>query len=288
MSHERVAVLIAACVKWVDLSPQIDPLHGTVEPRPHGAGLSESDLAAVETALLFAQAWDAEVVVATVGPPEADGALRELLAAGAHRAVRVHADGQHGPVEPTSPEVARLLVAAWGDARPDLVVCGDASVDRGSGAVPAYLAHELGAAQALGLIGVEPSGHGRLSALRRLDGARREQLSLEAPAVVSVEGSVATLRRAPLAATLEARGRPVEVHEVRLADEADEPRLHPWRPRPRVLPPPAGERPLDRIVALTGAHVERTPPRTLVLDPPEAAAAILAQLREWGYLADED
>jgi len=99
---------------------------------------------------------------------------------------------------------------------------------------------------------------------------------------------VATLRRAPLDATLEARGRAVEVHEVRLADEADEPRLHPWRPRPRVLPPPTGERPLDRIVALTGAHVERTPPRTLVLDPPEAAAAILAQLREWGYLADED
>jgi hypothetical protein len=37
-------------------------------------------------------------------------------------------------------------------------------------------------------------------------------------------------------------------------------------------------------VALTGALSERTPPRSLVLDPPEAAAAIVAQLREWGYL----
>ena len=281
-------MLIAACVKWVDLNPDIDPLRGTVEARPHGAGLSEADHAAVELALRIAEQWGGEVVVTCAGPPEADAALRELLGAGAQRALRVEPESPHGAVAPTSAEVARMLVDAWGDARPDLVVCGDASVDRGSGSVPAFVAHELGAAQALGLVEVTPEQPGRLTAVRRLDGARREVLAVGTPAVVSVEGSVATLRRAPLSAVLAARDREVEVHRVLRADAGEEPRLRPWRPRPRALPAPEGDRALERIVALTGAHVERTPPRTLVLDPPEAAEAILAQLREWGYLADED
>lgn len=281
--------LVGACVKWVDLNPEIDPLHGSVEHRRHGAGFSESDQAAVETALRLAEEWGAQVVVACFGPEAADGALRELLACGASRAVRIEPADEHD-AEVTSAEVARLLAGVWSDAsdRPDVVVCGDASVDRGSGAVPAFLAHELGAAQALGLIEVTVDGT-RLHALRRLDGARRERLRIEAPAVLSVEGAVADLRRAPLSATLATRSAPIEVHRVQGAHGAsgDQPRLHPWRPRPRVLPPPEGDRALDRIVALTGALVDRTPPRTLELDPPDAARAILDQLREWGYLSQE-
>lgn len=281
-------MLIAACVKWVDLHPEIDPLHGTVEHLPHGSGFSEADLAAVETALRLGDSWRAEVVVACVGPSQAERALRDLVAAGVDRCVRVQVEGHHASPSPTSGEVARLLSELWStDRRPDVVVCGNASADRGSGAVPAYLAHELGAAQALGLIEVDAGEAGHLLALRRLDGGRRERLRVAAPAVVSVEGSVATLRRAPLAGTLAARGATVEVHAARGADPAEPARLHPWRPRPRVVPPPTGERALDRIVALTGALVDRTPPRTLTLDPPDAADAILSQLREWGYLPDE-
>jgi hypothetical protein len=40
-------------------------------------------------------------------------------------------------------------------------------------------------------------------------------------------------------------------------------------------------------VQLTGALVDRTPPRTLELEPAAAAEAIIDQLREWGYLAPD-
>lgn len=288
---------IAVCVKWVDLNPDIDPLHGTVEERPHGAGWSSSDLSAVEVALRLGERWGAEVLVACVGPPSADGPLRELLAAGADRALRIEVEGAHGVDGPPSGDVARLLDAAWASSPPDVVVCGDASVDRGSGSVPAFLAHEMGAAQALGLVAVDPldpvdpdaaTGAAAVRATRRLDGGRREELTIAAPAVLSVEGSVATLRRAPLAATLARRDASIEVHSAHLPAAGDEPRLHPWRPRARALPGPVGERALDRIVALTGALVDRTPPRTLELAPHDAAAAILDQLREWGYLPRAD
>ena len=77
-------------------------------------------------------------------------------------------------------------------------------MDRGTGSVPAFLAHELGNAQALGLVEVD-TGHAvdravDCACVRRLDGGRREVLDVAAPAVLSVEGSVRRLRRAPLAA----------------------------------------------------------------------------------------
>lgn len=284
------ARVIAACVKWADLRPEIDPLLGSVTTGAHGAGISESDRAAVEVALATASAWGdggaaaASVVVVCLGPPQAEAALREFLACGADRVVRVDVAASIA-----SNEVAALLAAvlAPADLEADLVVCGDVSADRGSGSVPAFLAHELGHAQALGLIAVDASVDGVLQAVRRLDGARRERLRVTTPAVISVEGSVADLRRASLAATLAAREAEIELRTPRVVVAADPIRLHPWRPRSRVLAPPEGADALDRIVQLTGAFVDRTPPRTLVLEPAAAAAAVLDQLRVWGYLDAE-
>jgi hypothetical protein len=40
----------------------------------------------------------------------------------------------------------------------------------------------------------------------------------------------------------------------------------------------------ERILALTRALVDRTPPELVTLDPAAAADRVLAQLRTWGYL----
>ena len=47
--------------------------------------------------------------------------------------------------------------------------------------------------------------------MRRLDGGRREVLAVPPPAVLSVEGAVARLRRASLPAELESRRAVIEV-----------------------------------------------------------------------------
>ena len=273
-------MLIVACVKWTDLRPEVDRVHGTVSSDERDRGWSLADRAAVEVALRLGEAWAAEVVAVTAGPVAADDGLRELVAAGVGRAVRVPVpDGaDHASV---GTALAEVLLAESAD----VVVCGDVSADRGSGAVPAYLAHHLGAAQALGLVEVRPGAPGGVDAVRRLDGGRREVLRVAAPAVLSVEGAVGELRRAPLAAVLRSRSAPVEVVPTGPAVHVEEPRLRPWRPPPRRVAPPAGAHALERVVQLTGALVDRTPPRTVELDPPEAAEAIIEQLRAWGYLA---
>lgn len=279
------ADVVVACVKWTSLRPDIDPLDGAVHSDERRSGVSDADRAAVELALQLGDARSAQVVVLCAGPADAEPSLRELLAAGAARVLRIDADPER-----RSDDVARLLASAItaevvpAGASLLAVCCGDLSPDRGSGSVPAFLAHELSVVQALGLIEVEVTQVGSVRAVRRLDGARRERLTVPLPAVLSVEGAVAELRRAPLSAVLGAERSSIEVLDAAPALHHDEPRRRPWRPRPRLVPAPQGERALERIVALTGALVERTPPRTIELDPDEAAEEILEQLRVWGYL----
>ena len=171
-------------------------------------------------------------------------------------------------------------------AHADLVVCGAWSLDRGTGAVPAFLAAERGAAQALGLVRVTPGEPGTVLAERRLDGGRRERLAVRAPAVLSVEAGTAVLRRGSLDSVRTARHAPIAVMraETGAGPRLEPAQIAPFRPRPLALPAPAGAEARSRILALTGAEVGRSPAQVLNVSPEEGADAILAQLRTWGYL----
>jgi electron transfer flavoprotein beta subunit len=172
---------------------------------------------------------------------------------------------------------------------PALVLCGDRSSDRGTGALPALLAHELGAAQALGLVDLRHDGD-VLVGERRLDGGRRERLRIPRPAVCSVEAAGVRLRRASLPSTLAAARAEIPLVDPALAGAARRAVTvragRPYRPRPRVVPPPSGI-PRERLMQLTGALVAHEPP-TLVgpVGAAEAADALLAFLARTGYLAD--
>ena len=194
-------------MKWVDRRPEVDPLTGAVHTDTRTSGPSDADEAALEWALRIGEAWSLEVVAVTAGPPVADSMLRDAVAAGAARAVRVDVD-----LLASSEDVAAALALALPD-QVSVVVCGAWSIDRGSGSVPAYLAGRLDAAQALGLVKLSfadstPRG---LDAERRLDRGRRERLRVPVPAVVSVEGGSVRLRRAPLDGVLAARATEIDV-----------------------------------------------------------------------------
>jgi electron transfer flavoprotein beta subunit len=257
-------VVISVCWKWV----------GGADGDERWAGVSEADRAALEVALRFAEDEADGVTIVSVGGGGADVGLREALAAGATRAVRIDASG-----ELSSEAVAAALAAVV--AGSTWVVCGDASADRGSGSVPAFVAAALDVAQALGLVDID--GGDPLGATRRLDGGRREVLAVTAPAVLSVEGAVARLRRASLPAELAARTAPIEVVPGPIGPAEHGADVAPYRPRPRVVPAPTGAA-LTRILQLTDAVTPSVPTRELLTLTPDAAAErILLDLREWGY-----
>jgi electron transfer flavoprotein beta subunit len=268
--------MIAACLKWVATRPAVDPLTGGVDVDPRAAGASEADRAALEWALRTGEAWGEEVVAFTLGPPAAESVLREALAAGVTRAVRIDAASDI-PSDMTAAALAGQLKSARA------VWCGDISLDRGSGSVPAFLAAHLEAEQATGLIAAE-LGDGRILAVRRLDGGRRERLRVRPIAVLSVEGATARLRRASLAGEIAARRAPITIVAGPVHKPVVEAITRPFRPRPRVLAPPAGVTARERIAALTAvgtATAGRVDP--VHLSPVDAADRLLAALADWGY-----
>lgn len=305
--------LVVACLRHTDLRPAVEPLTGRVDRDARGAGPAPAEWAALETALRIGQAWDGDVLAVCVGPPDADRTLREAAAVGA-RVLRVVPAGALGEdlLDPLDGYLDELAGSGAGTAaaiaaavrtigEPDLVVCGDRSADRGCGAVPAFLAAELAAAQALGLVRVgvasgaaggagiasDAAGGGgdALIGERRLDRGRRERVRIPRPAVISVEAAGLRLRRAGVAEELAARHLPVPVFVADVRGRA----VHrgparPLRPRTRVVPPPAGATPRERLLALTGALEARTPPTLLrPADAAEAAELLLDLLRRQGY-----
>ena len=269
--------LVAVCWKWVDRRPDIDPLTGAVESGDaRFGGVSDADAAALEWALRTAEVWNATVRVVSAGGVEVERALRDALAAGAHDVVRLDMDQQT-----TSGVIAGALADAVADAH--LVWCGDYSLDRGSGSVPAFLAARRGAASALGVVGVEVHDD-RVQVLRRLDGGRREVLDVMPPAVVSVEGSAASLRRAGVAATLRAERADIPVIAGPPTPDTPHRPLRPFRPRPRTVPAPRGTTALDRVRELTGVGTAAASHRTevVVLEPRAAAERLLQELRDRG------
>jgi electron transfer flavoprotein beta subunit len=308
--------LVVVCLRVADLRPEVDPLTGALTRSAHGVGLSAADEAALERALTIAQAWAGRVLAVCAGPAAADGPLRAAAALGAE-ILRVawppapagsgHGGTPGGARDEPLGRVADYLADVAGDTRaladalvdairavgePALVLCGDHSPDRGTGALPAQLAHALGAAQALGLVDLraEQAADGQrrwLLGERRLDGGRRERLRIPAPAVCSAEAAGVRLRRASLPALLAAGDLAVPAVEAAAGRRpVSVAAVHAYRPRTRVVPPPPGGTPRERLLALTGALVAHEPP-TIVgpASAGEAADALLAYLARNGYLA---
>ncbi|MEK7411253.1 MAG: hypothetical protein AAB327_07725, partial [Actinomycetota bacterium] len=103
---------IAACMKWVSGRPEIDPLSGEVRlPSGRFGGVSAADQAALEVTLQLGSQRSMHVIAIAVGDSQCEAALRDALAAGAQRAIRIDASRSL-----SSAETAQVLALALGDA----------------------------------------------------------------------------------------------------------------------------------------------------------------------------
>lgn len=289
---EPAPVMVAVALKNISQDTRIDALTGEVERDEPSSALSRADQAALEWALRLAGIWSGGLAALTAGRRPSERVLRTALAAGASRALRVDL----APERP-SEAVARALAAGIERLGAQVVICGDMSPDRGSGAVPAYLAAHLSAAQGLGLLDIKPdsSGRAKLQAWRRLDGGRRELLTLHPPCVLSVEGSSAVLRRSSLPAVLATSSGALPIEVMTPAEPTPGPaelmavgaKTMPFRPRTHLIAPPDPSLdPLQRVIALTGATSDHAPAKTVVADPQVGADSLLDALRSWGELQE--
>ncbi|WP_436699144.1 electron transfer flavoprotein subunit beta/FixA family protein [Nocardioides sp. BYT-33-1] len=177
--------------------------------------LSELDEYAVEQALQIKEKRaDEEITVTalTVGPAEAEAAVRKALQMGADKAVHVQDDAIAG-----SDAVATSLVLAKAIEKigvPELIVGGLASTDGGMSVVPAMLAERLGLPQVTLAAVVETQGD--QVRIKRDGDTATEVIGGTLPLVLSVTDQSGEARYPSFKGIMAAKKKPLEA--LSLAD----------------------------------------------------------------------
>jgi electron transfer flavoprotein beta subunit len=149
-----------------------------------------------------------EVIVATVGPEEADETLRKCLAKGADRAIRVWDDALEGS-DPIA--IARVLAAVARREAPDLLLAGAQSSDHAFAATGVATAALLDWPHAAVLTQLSYSPGARTASFRReLEGGLLHQMEIDLPAVLTIQLGINTPRYASLRAIKLAAAKPIE------------------------------------------------------------------------------
>ncbi|OEU96514.1 electron transfer flavoprotein subunit beta/FixA family protein [Streptomyces oceani] len=216
-----MSLRIVVCVKYVpDAAGDRQFTEDLTTDREAADGLlSELDEYAVEQALQISEEADeAEVTVLTVGPEDANDALRKALSMGADKGVHVEDDDLHGT---DALGTSLVLAKAIEKTGYDLVVCGMASTDGTMGVLPAMLAERLGVPQVTSLSEVSVSD-GVVTGRRDGDTAT-EHLRAQLPAVVSVTDQSGEARYPSFKGIVSAKKKPVESLDLDDLDlEADD------------------------------------------------------------------
>jgi electron transfer flavoprotein alpha subunit len=177
------AVKIVCLVKQVPVPDAIefDEETKTLKRENVPLQLNPFDRHAVQEAVRLRERQGGEVVVMTMGPPQATDALRETLALGADRCI--HLSDRAFAVADTI-GTSRTLALALGKEGADLVLCGRKTVDAETWQVPPEVAAYLDWPQLTNVSELEAAGRS-LRARRETDQGE-ELYELELPAVISL------------------------------------------------------------------------------------------------------
>lgn len=139
---------ICVCVKQVPdpntVVSRLDPNTQRLVRAGVSLVLDPGDEGAIEAALLLQEKHRAEVVVVTMGLPNAQDALRRALAMGCDRAILITDPALAGS---DTLGTVKALASALRRESPDLVICSQESTDGYTGMVPGGIAQVLGMPQ---------------------------------------------------------------------------------------------------------------------------------------------
>jgi len=211
-------VNIVVCIKQVPetMEVQVDPQTNALVREGVKSIVNPVDENAIEAGLQLRDVHGGKVTVITMGPPQAEEALRQALAMGADEAILLSDPGSRGSDTLATSYALSQMVKKIGEV--DLILCGKQAIDGDTGQVGPELAERLGMPQVTFAIALEAEG-GKLKARRVLDDFY-EVLEVKLPAVVTVVKQVNDPRHPSMRNVLKAKR--AEIAKWTLADlEAD-------------------------------------------------------------------
>ena len=140
---------IYVCVKQVpDTSGKVavNP-DGTLNRASMATIINPDDLSAMEQALRIKDATGCQVTAVTMGPPPAEGMLRELIAMGADDAVLISAREFGGSDTFATSQIIAAGISKLGISKEDIIFCGRQAIDGDTAQVGPQIAEKLGLPQ---------------------------------------------------------------------------------------------------------------------------------------------
>ena len=142
-------------MKYIVCVKQVPDTSGKVAVKPDGTLdrasmatiINPDDKNAIEAALALKDQNGAEVIVVTMGPPPAEGMLREIMAMGADRAVLVSGREFGGSDTFATSQILAAAINKIGVDEDDIVFCGIQAIDGDTAQVGPQIAEKLGIPQ---------------------------------------------------------------------------------------------------------------------------------------------
>ena len=289
---------IYVCVKQTpdSASVYVDPITGQIDAERFVQVLNPADACAVEAAVRLKEQHTGSVTVLTVGPSDAEGALRAALAFGADKALRLwNTEASDWGAFTVAAALAATIQRE--SFIPDLILCGDTTSDWSSGIVGPALAEQLDLPQVTGvaqLSTVHDHEQLTLRLTRKLERGYREILEAELPLLITVTGDMNEPRYPSLPAHLAALKAHIPVLDpapfinTPWYNEADETTLlemHTPRPRPKRLAAPNSKHTAyQRIGEIVSGGATGRKTRLVEGSPEELAQTLVDFLKARGFV----
>jgi len=289
---------ICVCIKQTpdSASVYVDPITGQVDAERFVQILNPADACAIEAAVRLKEQFGGSILALTLGPRDAEGALRAALAIGADKALRLWTR----EAESWGPFTVAAALAATLQREvppPDLILCGDSTSDWSSGIVGPALAHHLDLPQITGIIRLDSTQnnqHITLRLTRRLEQGYHELLEAELPLLITVTGTLNEPRYPSLPAHLASLKASIPVIDPSTLmsntwhDEVDQITLlemHTPRPRPRrIATPDSHHSAYQRIGEIVSGRAIGRKTRLVEGTPEELAQTLVTFLHERGFV----
>jgi electron transfer flavoprotein beta subunit len=205
---------IVVCIKQVPDAKTVhfDTEKGTLVREGVEAVINPFDFHALEAGLQLKDTYGGEVTVLSMGPPQAESALKEALSLGADKGIllsdRVFAGADTLATTYTLAKAIKKLGPV------DLVLCGKQAIDGDTAQVGPGLAVRLGLPQVTCVNALSVLDDGKTMHLRRINEDGYDMLELEMPALLTVLASLNTPRLPSLKGKMRARKAEIPVWDA--------------------------------------------------------------------------
>lgn len=184
---------IIVCIKQVPNTTEIkiDPVTNTLKRDGVPSIINPDDKAAIEAALQLKEACGAEVTVLSMGPPQAEKALREALAMGADEAFLI-TDRAFGGSDTLA--TSTIIASAIRTLGYDMIFCGRQAIDGDTAQVGPQIAEHLGIPQITYAAGISYDAETGLLTVKRQFEDRYQTLQVQGKCLVTVLSTMVKAR----------------------------------------------------------------------------------------------